>query len=228
MISLLSRALFCLSALLIIAGCAKTPEIRSFQTTYQFQNVRSDDRFDEWPLIRRVLEANAKERVVQVAASRPRPVGNLTVRDYTARFVVDRIQDLNTIHARLTSLAERTRGPGGRDRVEFQLREATLGYGSNYVVAGIEIVVKGITDPRSRVVLLDSAGKPREVPVQRNGTWSTPVKVAPEQRYIIGYSLNPQTGVRKQFRIDIFTQRQETVEADPQPKSKAKAGTKTS
>lgn len=133
------------------------------------------------------------------------------VRDYVAVAQVESLRDLEIIHGALHALSQKTIG---NERVEFKIieGECQLGYLSNYVLPDIEIVLRGRTDPRAETHLFTQEGKEE---VFKGDSWKITIRLVPGHNYVYGYSkITTPRGERipKHFRINVFTQREETLD----------------
>jgi len=132
------------------------------------------------------------------------------VKDYRAELKVARLSDLDRIDTDLDRLTQKR---FGKETIEFRQIDARteLRYRSNYVVAGIVIEVSGFTAPGAALTVVLHDGTESKVDVAADGSWKAQLHIAPNRRYVYGWSEDREGGVRKHFRIDVFTQQQEPI-----------------
>jgi predicted RNA-binding Zn ribbon-like protein len=204
--------LVCLAAAL--GGC-RSPRgsiVEDAHVVYRFENVRRIGEFDEWPHILEVLTAHAEpgNPPVKVEPSEERVAGAIHLKDYRAELTVARLSDVDLINGDLERLSQQR---FGHETIDFKRLDATteLRYRSNYVVAQIGIEISGFTDPGAALTVLLHDGTEHDVEVAADGSWKEKFQIAPNHRYVYGYSTDKAGGMKKYFRIDVFTQQQEPI-----------------
>jgi hypothetical protein len=207
----IALALFVAAAL---GGCrsATSSVVEDAHLVYRFENVRRIGEFDEWPHILEVLTSHAApgNPPVKVEPSEERAAGAIHLKDYRAELTVARLSDVDLINADLERLSQQR---FGHETIDFKRLDATteLRYRSNYVVAQIGIEISGFTDPGAALTVLLHDGTEHDVEVAADGSWKEKFQIAPNHRYVYGYSTEKAGGMRKYFRIDVFTQEQEPI-----------------
>ena len=202
----------CIAAAL--AGCrtGAPSVVEDAHVVYRFENVRRIGDFDEWPHVLDVLTAHAVpgDPPVKVEPSEERVAGAIHVKDYRAELTVKRLSDVDVINADLDRLSQQR---FGRETIEFKRIDATteLRYRSNYVVAAIGIEVSGFTDPGATLTVVLHDGTESNIEVAADGSWKAKFQIAPNHRHVYGWSADKAGGVKKYFRIDVFTQEQEAI-----------------
>jgi hypothetical protein len=207
----------CVILVTLLTGCFSGPgEISNMRVSYRFDNVRSGADRDEWLYIRDILQQYAVNNEVKdrPVVGSEREVGDTTVSQFLADLKVATLSDLNAIHADLDRLSRRKFADHERIEFKYLRASADLAYASNYVMAGLEIVLRGITDPHALVSVYLHNGKTAQPEVDPAGRWAVTLKVAPDRRFIYGYTVEKNTDVKKYFRIDIFSQVQQDVGSD--------------
>ncbi|MBN2560470.1 MAG: hypothetical protein JXQ75_06030 [Phycisphaerae bacterium] len=225
---------FCTVFLLMAWGCISAPEITDVRVTMQFENVRKDSHdksADEWEVLKEAIKSvgvndfdyrDPDPRPTDPeAVSKPLPGTNIEVRPVRATFVVKKLRDLEVIHGKILALRKQKQ-KSAIDQVDFELLacSAQLRYKSNYITAGIKITLSGVTAPNAEVTLDLPTGKVHFA-VGRAGTWSRCIRIRPDCKWIYGHSVEPESGVKKYFRLNVFRQKQELLAKDEYEKLKA-------
>jgi hypothetical protein len=104
----------------------------------------------------------------------------------------------------------------GGQRVEFRPTDLRLTYSTDFIEAGVTTEVVGFAESKAEVYILPDPSGDREVLVKEVGptTWRQRYRLSPGQQWIYGYVAprrDDGTGMRRYFRINIFTQRQENI-----------------
>lgn len=207
-------------------GCGTTaPSPRQVRVMLNFDNVRSFTQgrargASEWdlvdPIARRYHVRSNIYGSEYKATHTPRPGGppGVELADYTVDLVVQDFSELAKMDREIRDLDGRPVGPLG-ERMQLASVHAGLAYRGGFVQAALEITVRGQVDPGSVVFIFDETQTLRQAEVAANGAWSLRVGVAEGRRYIYGYASNAAApGVRRCFRVDIFSRRQQELAAD--------------
>ncbi len=129
---------------------------------------------------------------------------------------LSRAQDIALAIARYGSLRPTTGAGAGGQRVEFRPTGVQVTYSTDFIEAGVSTEVVGFAESNAEVYILPDAGSAREVLVKEVGptTWQQRYRLTPGQQWIYGYVIpkrGDSGGARRYFRINIFSQRQETI-----------------
>lgn len=218
-------------ALIAIAwasGCIAPVEITDVGATMEFQVVRrvvDSGSEDEWKELRKAIASVAAGGVVTETQGPEKLLSgtSVAVRDVEAKFTVKKLRDLELIHGKILALRRhRMSDPIGTMDFELLNRGVFLRYRSNYITATIEIRVSGETTKGAEVTLELPLGDETFTADPEDGKWSRLVKLRRDRRWIYGYSVDRESGVRKYFRLDVFAQKQESLSAEDYTKLKQK------
>lgn len=201
----------------LVAGCQlNQSEVQPIRVSYRFDNVRTDETFDEWEVLREVLATHAADQKVEDRAvvGSERTVDGTVVRQYLADLTVNKLDELKAIDREIRNLARKQLKSGERIQFEFLHASANMAYASSFIKSGLDIVLRGVTNPGATVTIYLHDGTNCNPEVSRYGQWSLAVKVRPNHRYFYGFAEGKDSKVTKYFRIDIFSQEQGDVTAD--------------
>ncbi|MBX3357122.1 MAG: hypothetical protein KF745_01710 [Phycisphaeraceae bacterium] len=206
LLMLLAAALFAAAP-----GCKSTPTTGPCPIVYRFENVHRQGAKDEWLDIIKVLNRYTVKPVPAPKVTDVKTLpGKAEVRTCEVAVTLPSMADIADVELELQNLNEARRGA---HKLEFSLDRAVMTYRSNFVAAGLDVTLRGITNPGFIVgVFLDPADYPVVTRATRSGNWSIPISAVPETRSIYGYSRDPDRSARtRYFVIDVNTMRQEFV-----------------
>jgi hypothetical protein len=204
-------------------GCKVINQGRQARVTLTFENVRTftdagGRRYDEWASVKDIPpEYHIKDNLFgepykETSAVRPTTVPGLELRDYTITMVVNGLGQLGAMDRDIANLSDEPFGPHG-ERPQIAVTRVAVPYRMAFVSSSVEITVRGQATPGSRVVLYDQTGKEVEVPVGKEGSWTSKVGVG-SGRYIYGKAMLPDSPKTPRcFRIDVLTRKQQDLEA---------------
>jgi len=204
-------------------GCKVINQGRQTRVTLTFENVRTftdagGRRYDEWAAVKNIppeyhLQKNLfGENYKEVSVVKPTAVPGMELRDYTITMVVDGLGQLGQMDREIANLSDEPFGPSG-ERPQIAVTRVQIPYRMAFVNSALEIMLRGQATAGSKVVIYDHTGKPVEVPVGKDGSWTSKVGVG-DGRYIYGTATLPDSPMNPRcFRIDVLTRKQQ--ELDP-------------
>jgi hypothetical protein len=135
---------------------------------------------------------------------------------YEIQAELSSIQRANEIAEAIARFGALRQTAVGGQRVEFRPTDLRLTYSTDFIEAGVTTEVVGFAESKAEVYILPDPSGDREVLVKEVGptTWRQRYRLSPGQQWIYGYVAprrDDGTGMRRYFRINIFTQRQENI-----------------
>jgi hypothetical protein len=209
-------------------GSRQVPVVLRFDNVRVFVDEQGQERGSEWEAVGPVIRQHHVDDNIygvdfQVTReARPGDLPEMRLYEYTVQMVLGDLGRLRHLDRDIRQAARtplRLRGAPDRyrgERAQFSLDVTQLNFRGRYVHAFIDITIFGRTDPGSRVWVYDHASTdPREAEVGQDGMWRMRVSVGERRRYIYGYATDARApAIRKCFRVDIYTRRQEAVPAE--------------
>jgi hypothetical protein len=215
----LAAALLCAGA----GGCKVLNQGRQVRVMLTFENVRTftdagGRRYDEWAAVKNIppeyhVQKNLfGEDYKETSVVKATAVPGMELRDYTINLVVDGLGQLGQMDREIANLADEPFGPSG-ERPQIAATRVHIPYRMAFVASALEITVRGQASPGSTVMLYDHTRTAVEVPVGKDGAWTSKVGVG-SGRYIYGTATLPDAPMNPRcFRIDVLTRRQQEIDS---------------